>query len=208
MSGPDPRDGDCGNDVAAYALGALEPNEASAFEEHLETCVVCRDELESFVHVVDALPMAAPQYRPSRALRRRVMKDVHATARPSPARAPGSLRGRLGAIALPRPALAGALTVLIALVAFGALELGGGSGGGGGSRVIQASVGDAQVRVQGDRGALVIEHRPGCGTAASMSCGSSEGRVPRRRARCSRSRHGVRPMSACQGAFAESSACS
>ena len=40
--------GDCGGDVAAYALGALAPAEADAFRAHVQSCIVCRDELEAF----------------------------------------------------------------------------------------------------------------------------------------------------------------
>ena len=61
----------CGEDVAAYALGALEPAEAERFAAHLGTCTVCRDELESFRSVVDVLPMTAPQFKASSRLRRR-----------------------------------------------------------------------------------------------------------------------------------------
>jgi anti-sigma factor RsiW len=52
---------DCGNEAAAYALGALEPAEAKAFARHMESCAVCRDEVAAFALVVDALPLAAPQ---------------------------------------------------------------------------------------------------------------------------------------------------
>ena len=51
---------DCGGDAAAYALGALDRQEADAFRAHLESCVVCRDELAAFRPVVDQLPMTAP----------------------------------------------------------------------------------------------------------------------------------------------------
>ena len=43
-------------DAAAYALHALEQDEARAFEEHLAGCRRCQDELESFRQVVAALP--------------------------------------------------------------------------------------------------------------------------------------------------------
>ncbi|HEV3170961.1 MAG TPA: zf-HC2 domain-containing protein [Actinocrinis sp.] len=36
-------------DVAAYALGLLDPAEAAAFEDHLAGCDICADELESMV---------------------------------------------------------------------------------------------------------------------------------------------------------------
>ena len=58
-----PHDRECGGDVAAYALGALDPAESDAFLRHLDACAVCRDELASFQEVVDALPMSAPAPR-------------------------------------------------------------------------------------------------------------------------------------------------
>ena len=58
----------CGNDAAAYALGALEPAEAASFARHLETCAVCRDEVAAFALVVDTLPLSAPHHEASRAL--------------------------------------------------------------------------------------------------------------------------------------------
>jgi anti-sigma-K factor RskA len=68
---------DCGGDAAAYVLGALEPGEATAFLEHLKQCSVCRDEIEALRGVVQALPMAAPQYPVPARLRRRVMRSIH-----------------------------------------------------------------------------------------------------------------------------------
>src|SRR5579859_4356074 len=78
-SGPNERA--CGADVAAYALGALDPAEAEAFASHLEACAVCREELAAFQQVVDVLPMSAPQYTAPRRLRRRVLGAVHDDAR-------------------------------------------------------------------------------------------------------------------------------
>ena len=51
----------CG-DAAAYALGALEPDETEAFRSHLADCSVCREELASFQSVAEALPTAVEQY--------------------------------------------------------------------------------------------------------------------------------------------------
>jgi anti-sigma factor RsiW len=56
-----PETRDCGSDVAAYALGALEPAEADAFREHLESCVVCAEELPAFLQVATLLSMGAPE---------------------------------------------------------------------------------------------------------------------------------------------------
>lgn len=146
---------DCGLDAAAYVLGALEPDEAEAFRRHLEQCAVCRDEVASFRHVVDALPMAAPQYDLPRGLRRRVL----GAARREPHQAPSSARARTARwpMTAPVPALAGGLVaVIVAVVAAVTLT----SGGSPGTRVIQASTGNAELRVGGGRAELIVHALP------------------------------------------------
>jgi anti-sigma factor RsiW len=64
---------ECGDDAAAYALGALEGDERERFERHLESCVVCSDELAVFQQVVELLLISVPERRASRGLRRRLM---------------------------------------------------------------------------------------------------------------------------------------
>jgi anti-sigma-K factor RskA len=146
------------DDAAAFVLGALEPEEAEAFVEHLQTCAVCRDEVAAFALVVDALPMAAPAHQASRALRKRVIRGVRdepkASETPVPRRrtwAPPSFSS------LPRGALAGGVAVLVALAVGVGVWLG---SRGPSSRLIQASVGNAQLRVTGDRGELIVNHLP------------------------------------------------
>lgn len=67
---------DCGDHVAAHALGALEDHERDRFECHLESCAVCSDELAAFAQVVDLLVISAPERPASSALRRRLMAEV------------------------------------------------------------------------------------------------------------------------------------
>ncbi len=82
---------DCGADVAAYALHALDPEEAAAFERHLEQCTICRDELTAFRSVIDALPMSVPAVTAPRKLRRHVMAAIAAEPkRTLPRRAPAA----------------------------------------------------------------------------------------------------------------------
>ena len=151
---------DCGSEAAAYALGALEPDEAHAFEAHIESCAVCRDEVAAFVAAADALPLAAPQHPVPPALRRRVMREVAQQSRRSAARpSAGWLASLTGA---PRRAAAG----LAVAVAVGALVLGISlAGGGSATRVIKAGVGSAELQISGSRGQLVVAHlpRPGAG---------------------------------------------
>lgn len=146
---------DCGLDAAAYVLGALEPDEAEAFRRHLEQCAVCRDEVSSLRHVVDALPMAAPQYPVPRGLRRRVV----GAARRAPSQAPPSARASPARwrTTIPLPALAGGLAAIIVAVVVAALLASGGSPG---ARVIQASTGNAELRIAAGRGELIVRALP------------------------------------------------
>lgn len=153
---------ECGGDVAAYALGALDAAEAEAFRRHLETCTVCQEELTSFQKVVDELPMTAPPHKAPAAIRRRVMREVNADVRAR--RRAGSSEPRAQRTGgagwlLPRPALALGVAVLIA-VAVGVGILASGSSGPAG-RVLAAEVvgtGTAQLRVASGRASLVVRH--------------------------------------------------
>ena len=142
----------CGNDAAAYALGALEPAEAAAFAQHLETCAVCRDEVAAFGLIVGALPLSAPQLKAPRALRRRVLGSIRAEPR-----APSQRRARpwLAGLA-PRPALATLAVAIVALAFAGGIELGSGGGG----RLIRASVGAAELSVSDGHASLIVRHLP------------------------------------------------
>jgi hypothetical protein len=153
----------CGHDAAAYALGALEPAEAEAFRAHLDRCIVCRDEVQTFQQVVDALPMGAPQHRAPRGLRRRVLREVE----PAPWRkrsALGSSRGRERPrrFALPRPALAPAVVAVGFLAVLGGIGLTTRSPSV--TRVIQARItgvsGTAQLRLTGSHAELIVRRLP------------------------------------------------
>jgi anti-sigma-K factor RskA len=145
-------------DAAAYVLGALELDELQAFRTHLANCPICRDEVASLQGVADALPLAAPQYAAPKQLRREVMSAVR--AEPRAARAPA--RRRLPRLQLPRPALAGALAVVLAFGVVGVVELA--SSGSSGVRIIPARTAlasaTAQVRLGDGRSELVVRHFP------------------------------------------------
>jgi len=148
-------DRDCGDDVAAYALGALDGPQADTFRRHLDGCVVCRDELTAFQQVVDVLPMSAPTYRAPASLRRRVLRAV--------GEEPGQLRTReRRRLALPRMqlALGGAAAALAVAVVAVVLAIGSASPSAP-ARVIESHVtgqGSASLRVARDRGELVVHH--------------------------------------------------
>ena len=146
---------DCGADVAAYALGALDASEVAAFALHLAECAICRDELAAFRAVVDVLPMSAPAVAAPRRVKRRVIAAVSGERQPE-RRGPS----RWSRIVIASPRLAGAMAaVLVAVVVAGALAL---PGGGPSVRVIDAQVigqsGQAQLRVTGDRAELIVNH--------------------------------------------------
>jgi anti-sigma-K factor RskA len=157
-----PETSECCGDAAVYLLGALAPAEAERFGRHAETCALCQDELGALRHVVDALPMTAPQHRAPRALRRRVMRQVRSESalKTQAARRQGLFgfaRGRSSA----RAALVGALAGAAALAIAGGIEL---TSSGSSVRVVRASVaaaqGSAQLRISGGHAELVVSHLP------------------------------------------------
>lgn len=81
MSGPDGGHARWSEDVAAYALGALEPGEAAALESHLGGCERCREDLRWLQPAVRTLPEAVEQRQPPPALRESLMAEVRAEAR-------------------------------------------------------------------------------------------------------------------------------
>lgn len=149
-------DRDCGGEVAAYALGALDETEAQTFQAHLQECAVCKDELAAFDQVVNVLPTGAPAYRAPRRLRRRVMNAVAEESRQARTSAPPPRR-RMPA----RPVLAFGGAVALAVAAVVVVLAVGSSGSSPSSRVINAQVtgsGDASVHVSGSHAELVV-HR-------------------------------------------------
>lgn len=151
---------DCGEDVAAYALGALDPAEAETFRAHLETCIICRDELVAFQQVADVLSTTAVQHPAPQHLRRRVIDSVeHEYTLDLGGRRRRRPRRWFARLSLPRPALALGTAIAIVAVAVGGVELDG--SGTAGSRVYAALVagpGSAEVTVNGGRAELIVRH--------------------------------------------------
>ncbi len=95
--------------LAAYALGALDPEETAALEAHLQTCESCRAELADYQAVSTGLLAALPPQQPRASVRRALQKQV----------AGQSSQKRVGFNWSFAPALFGALMVaLVALNAF------------------------------------------------------------------------------------------
>lgn len=155
----------CGADPAAYALGALEPADADAFERHMNECDECAEALAGFEQVVETLAMTAPQYPVPPGLRRRVMGGVRSEPRRSDA---GPRRRRWVPMAFlsrhwrARATLGTAVAVGLASVALAIATLV--SGGSGGVRALQArvidSAGSAQMRLTAGRAELIVRHFP------------------------------------------------
>lgn len=64
--------------TAGYALDALAPAERRAYEEHLEGCERCQEELGTFWTTTEALALAASGPAPSDALRGRILEAARA----------------------------------------------------------------------------------------------------------------------------------
>ena len=64
--------------TAGYALDALDEDERRVYEEHLEGCEQCRDEIASFGDVAGALALAASGPEPPAGLRDRVLASARA----------------------------------------------------------------------------------------------------------------------------------
>jgi len=58
--------------IPAYAIGALDAEESTALEFHLQTCALCRTELAEYRSVTNGLLHAAPPKAPSPMLRRKL----------------------------------------------------------------------------------------------------------------------------------------
>jgi len=149
-------------DAAAFAVGALEAQEAEEYRHHLTRCSQCRDELAAFRRVADVLPGAVPQYPPPPGLRRRVVRAVQTEPRPlNPVLPrPRTRPRRLPRVHGSRPALAavGIVVILVAVIAAVGLQ----PGRAGGSRVLAASVmssaGTAQLRIADGHADLIVQH--------------------------------------------------
>lgn len=66
-----------------HALGILDPKEASRVEEHLSSCLICRNESQAFEEVSARLAFAVPPATPSPDLKVRLMRRVQGS-RPQP----------------------------------------------------------------------------------------------------------------------------
>ncbi len=64
--------------TAGYALDALDPDERRSYEDHLDECERCREELSSFWETTAALALAAQGPEPRPELRDRILAGARA----------------------------------------------------------------------------------------------------------------------------------
>jgi anti-sigma-K factor RskA len=100
--------------IPAYALGALDAEEAAALEAHLRTCASCRDELADYRATSDNLLMSLPPQMPSKALRKRLQGQLPSAKK--------TVRPRLN-WPLGRVATGIAILLLLALNVFSLLQV-------------------------------------------------------------------------------------
>lgn len=153
-------DHECGDDVAAYALGALDPADAERFQRHLTHCAVCPDELSAFRQVVEMLPASAPTQAAPADLRQRVLRMVADEPRGIGRVVSGDgLRPRQPRLRAHRRVWASGAGLALAALAFAWFTLTTTSSST--VRVIHAQVsghGTAELRVSDERGELVLHH--------------------------------------------------
>jgi anti-sigma factor RsiW len=64
------------DDIPAFALGALDPEEALQVREHLARCPSCRAEVAAYHAVVGLLCYAIPPQEPPAQLRERILTHI------------------------------------------------------------------------------------------------------------------------------------
>jgi len=143
--------------TAGYALDALDPEERRAYEEHLEGCERCQEELARFWDVSASLALAATGPDPSPELREKIL----AGARAEPQnvvplqRAPRFSRGRI-------------VTAVAAVAAVVAIALGAWAVS------LHGRLGDANDRLAADQAALAIVSDP---SARAVGLAKGDGRL-------------------------------
>src|SRR5690348_11103615 len=61
----------------AYVLDAITPEERREADEHLAQCPKCTELIKELRSVVDFLPLTAPQFDPSPALKERILSAIN-----------------------------------------------------------------------------------------------------------------------------------
>lgn len=144
-------------DLVAYMLGALEPDEATELERHLDGCERCREEMRWLEPAVHSLPESIERQEPSKQLRQSLMAEVRADARPE--ERPARVRSRRWIL---KPAVGFAVVALLVAGVVG-YEVGrdGGDEGGGASTIVREINGMTVKMIQeGEGGKLELAGVP------------------------------------------------
>lgn len=156
-------------DLAAYMLGALEPERVGEFERHAEDCERCRSEMRWLTVAVEALPEAVASREPPPQLRAELMAEVRSDARAAgtSSDSPAGFRQRFGAWRRGSGArawkpLAGAVALVLVVAAVTGYLVGSDNGGGGsGARTVvspQPSGVTAKVVSEDGSGEIHLTH--------------------------------------------------
>jgi anti-sigma-K factor RskA len=158
---------DFGDDLAAYALGALDEPEAERLRAHLEGCEDCRRRLRWLEPAVELLPRTVEQLEPPARLRESLLETVHAEGAPEAwetrRAAPDSRWHRVG-LAVWRPATAVAAAVMLVVGAVAGYLIG--EPNGGGTTTIEAQAmpkapgATGVLERDGSSGILRVQHMP------------------------------------------------
>ncbi|MCL6648483.1 MAG: anti-sigma factor [Chloroflexi bacterium] len=104
---------------AAAAMRALDPLEVEQVEQHLALCAACREEVAGWERLGTLLALTVPQVEPSPALRERILAVVRCEAASVVTAGPRWRWPRLAPARLAVGGLAAALTLAVALGAWG-----------------------------------------------------------------------------------------
>jgi anti-sigma factor ChrR (cupin superfamily) len=81
MRNHDALDDEARERAALHAVGALPPEEAVAYERHVEACAACRAELAALARTASELALLAPQATPPAGLKQRLLARFRETPR-------------------------------------------------------------------------------------------------------------------------------
>jgi anti-sigma factor RsiW len=112
------------SDLAAWVLGALDPEEAAALQAHVEGCASCRETVARLQRALEAMPLAVDEVLAPARLRERVLAAAAASSgstvaprRARPKLTPAAPRNVLAPLFERLPVYAAAAAVIVALVA-------------------------------------------------------------------------------------------
>jgi len=146
-------------DLAAYMLGALTPDEVAEFERHLEGCERCQGEVRWFEPALQSLPESVERQEPPPRLRAALLAEVRADAKAQAGRRPSLLpdwlRERFGTRGLRMATGFAVVALAVAVVAGYQIANDGSDEGGGASTLVTREHGIAVKMVRdGDGGTL------------------------------------------------------